>query len=450
MAISATQIYLLNRMNRIAQKVGLGTLIQVAETLGSAFGSLASGKILVGQSDASALAVTPTGDVTISAAGVTAIGAGKVTAVMLADGTKDTYETFNEPILQQNGAGAAPTGTTNDVNYFFTGKHRFQWHVKGTQTIVHFPWAVATGLTISQDLVDNDGTEITQGITSASKVAMTAGTDRFYFQAKIKIADVSGADDVLAGWRKAEAYQAAVDSYDEMAALNVIGGDVTIETILNNGTTAATDTTVDIADGEYAILRVEHDHTVGLTRAIALATDLRTKYNAHCADATHHTTLADAANLVTAAVPTTLATLITLVTQMLTKYDAHEGDSELANTWLYHEAQEAGNVSLVSTAAPTTLPLCIARLNDLKAKFTAHDADTTTHGAAGGHACTTADAGSMTVKVGANSATIAVPGTVAAFTFDDGEVVVPFVYFLHATTAPGLAYLQHWEVGLLA
>lgn len=44
--------------------------------------SLADGKILVGGSDGDADAVTPTGDVTISNLGVTAIGAGKVTPAM--------------------------------------------------------------------------------------------------------------------------------------------------------------------------------------------------------------------------------------------------------------------------------------------------------------------------------------------------------------------------------
>lgn len=44
--------------------------------------SLADGKILVGGSDGDADAVTPTGDVTITNTGVTAIGAGKVTPAM--------------------------------------------------------------------------------------------------------------------------------------------------------------------------------------------------------------------------------------------------------------------------------------------------------------------------------------------------------------------------------
>jgi hypothetical protein len=39
------------------------------------------------------------------------------------------------------------------------------------------------------------------------------------------------------------------------------------------------------------------------------------------------------------------------------------------------------------------------------------------------------------------------PATVAAFTFDNGEVVVPFFFFLHATTAPGAITILEWECG---
>ena len=49
---------------------------------------------------------------------------------------------------------------------------------------------------------------------------------------KFAIADVSDTDDCAFGFRKVEAYQANIDDYDEMAALNVISGDIKIETIL--------------------------------------------------------------------------------------------------------------------------------------------------------------------------------------------------------------------------
>ena len=39
-----------------------------------------------------------------------------------------------------------------------------------------------------------------------------------------------------------------MDDYDEMAGLNVISGDIKIETILNDGATTTTDTTDNVAD----------------------------------------------------------------------------------------------------------------------------------------------------------------------------------------------------------
>ena len=52
------------------------------------------------------------------------------------------------------------------------------------------------------------------------------------------------------------------------------------------------------------------------------------------------------------------------------------------------------------------------------------------------------DAGAVTYKID-NVA----PTTTAAFTFDDGDPVIPFVHYLHATTTPDELILSLWEVG---
>ena len=54
-----------------------------------------------------------------------------------------------------------------------------------------------------------------------------------------------------------------------------------------------------------------------------------------------------------------------------------------------------------------------------------------------------AKSGAVTYKVDG-----ATPTTVAAFSFDSGEVVVPFFYFLHAQTTPGAMHLLSRECGL--
>jgi hypothetical protein len=40
------------------------------------------------------------------------------------------------------------------------------------------------------------------------------------------------------------------------------------------------------------------------------------------------------------------------------------------------------------------------------------------------------------------------PAVTAAFTFDTGDVVVPFFHLLHDATTPGAVHLQSWECGL--
>lgn len=227
--------------------------------------------------------------------------------------SKHVYENFIVPFSLSNAnAGGPPRGTTGDINNLVMANGNFfNYHVKVTQTLLGPIWA-NPGLNIAGDLTDDDGLEYNHGVGANTPVRFTVGTDpAFFFRVRFTIADVSGTDDCLVGFRKREANQAAVDNYDEMAALNVISGDINIETILNNAATTTTDTTNNWADGET--------HTLAV--------------------------LVSAAGVVT------------------------------------YEIDDAA------------------------------------------------------------------PATTAAFTFDNGEVVIPFFYFLHATTSPGAITLLEWECG---
>ena len=154
--------------------------------------------------------------------------------------------------------GGAPIGSAGDENVLsWAGAGQLEYHILGTQTIVA-PGMTTVGLDIgSMDQTANDGLELCPGITSKHDQYFVVGTSpAFYFEAKIKVADVSGTDDLAIGFRKFEAYQANVDDYDEMAALNVIAGDIKIETILNNAATTTTDTTDNLADAGTVSLKV--------------------------------------------------------------------------------------------------------------------------------------------------------------------------------------------------
>jgi len=167
------------------------------------------------------------------------------------------HEFFDsEPVsVKKAGAGAA-TGSTGDENLMKLNNSLWEYHILGTQTIVS-PTMGVGGLDVNMDQTNNDGVELCLGINAANRGVFTVGTSpAFYAKMKFSIADVSGTDDCAFGFRKVEAYQAAIDNYDEMAAINVINRDIYIETILNGGATATVNTTKDWNDGETHMLEV--------------------------------------------------------------------------------------------------------------------------------------------------------------------------------------------------
>lgn len=177
--------------------------------------------------------------------------------VKLADLLPDKffYEKFDaNPVVIQT-TGEVADGTAADVQAMHCSRNLFELVYLGAGQTILAPSIAAAGLDVSLDGADNDGIELTMGITSRSKAAFTVGTDpAFYAKLKFTIADVSDTDDCAFGFRKAEAYQANIDDYDEMAVLNVISGDINIETILNAGATTTTDTTDDWADtGQHTL-----------------------------------------------------------------------------------------------------------------------------------------------------------------------------------------------------
>jgi len=121
------------------------------------------------------------------------------------------------------------------------------------------------------------------------------------------------------------------------------------------------------------------ENIAGLSSAITLANALKVTLNTHAADATEHTTAADATNFpLTSADASNLVTLITLTGEMLTDYEAHNDDAVLGSSWAFHEAQQAGN-GVASAVAPVTLQECVTKLNDLKAKYNTHEGSATSH-----------------------------------------------------------------------
>lgn len=87
-SLSADDVFNANNfMGPIAHQIGLGTLLQTGESSGT----IADGKINIGNSSNAPVARTLSGDVTVTNAGVTAIGSAKVLKAMLATGVVPSH-----------------------------------------------------------------------------------------------------------------------------------------------------------------------------------------------------------------------------------------------------------------------------------------------------------------------------------------------------------------------
>lgn len=117
----------------------------------------------------------------------------------------------------------------------------------------NLPFVSASGLELNLDILDGiNAIEISNGILSTSRAAMVVGQAKWMAEAKIKIDTIANVGEMWFGVRKAEAYQADPDNYDEMSAFNIgqgaTTGGIEIHTILNNAAT------VETASGATAIV----------------------------------------------------------------------------------------------------------------------------------------------------------------------------------------------------
>lgn len=169
------------------------------------------------------------------------------------------YENWKDIPVTAAKAGGAASGTATNILY--TPNLHLEYQPKGTQTILA-PVVVTvsegiSALNIGMDQTDDDGVELCAGIIDSNDMAFKVGEDAaFFLRVRFSIADVSGTDDCAIGFRKVEDYQANIDDYADMAVLNVISGNITIETIVGGAATVTTDTTNNWADGETHQLEV--------------------------------------------------------------------------------------------------------------------------------------------------------------------------------------------------
>ena len=183
------------------------------------------------------------------------------------------HEEFKGPFAKRTSAAndGEPTGSAGNVNVMVGDRNSFEYHIIGTQTILG-PVKTSAGYNFAMDQDNNDGLEVTLGneqpadtlisnVAGATRGTFVVGTDApFYVALKATVATIAGCDEFIVGFRKAEAYQAAIETgYDETAHLNVRSGDIYISTILNGGSPTDTDTTDNWAAAETHTLMVVCD-----------------------------------------------------------------------------------------------------------------------------------------------------------------------------------------------
>lgn len=182
-------------------------------------------------------------------------------------------EDFDSPIVisaanKSTKLLADSTLAAGDELAFMTRKSVFDLHVQSVNgTVVNtFPYVSASGLELATDADATNGVlgwELTNGILSTSNAAYTIGSFGFngkiFAEATITIDDVSDSTSMGFGWRKVEAYQAAIASYTDFAVITKDGSEnIDIDHDLNDsGTATSTDTGLNWADGESYELRIE-------------------------------------------------------------------------------------------------------------------------------------------------------------------------------------------------
>lgn len=176
---------------------------------------------------------------------------------------RSLYEDFALPVIHLDGDGDGSPGTTGE-NIMMTGRGNcFTVTPIATQTIPFLTWTLGSGIDLSSgDDTDGDGWEIHNGVGAANPYSFVVGTAKpQYASVTLTISDVSEFDELAIGFRKtAEANEAAIDNYTDMAVLNIGAGandgTIDIETILNDAATTNTPTTQSVADAGTVTLTV--------------------------------------------------------------------------------------------------------------------------------------------------------------------------------------------------
>jgi len=177
-------------------------------------------------------------------------------------GKKQIYRFGTPPMIDdyEHTAHALADGTAADtVLHTYADGLSMTWSAVVAQAI-NRPAPTTEGVNYAGDQTNNDGIELVYScITAKGREGIdrfTVGSQAFSAELQFSIAVVAGTDVGNFGFRKVEALQADWNNYDEAAGLFPISGDISIQTILNNGSTSTTDTTNNWGNAESHSLKV--------------------------------------------------------------------------------------------------------------------------------------------------------------------------------------------------
>ena len=244
----------------------------IADAAGNIELNSSAGQILIGNDAVSqniSIGTAGTREVTIGSTTTTSgltlqAGTGNITAtgtfeavdakLVRATGLDYTFKSSPSTSTAANTGGVA-TGAGGDINILsFPGFNMEQFMI-GTQTIIK-PTMDTSGLLCSLDLVNTDGVEYNFGAArTLSEYAFTIGTSAaFYFEVTMTIADISGGNPYIIGFRKAEANNATYSSYTDYYGLGMIAGtsptNITLTSELNAGGQTLQDSTTAWTGGD--------------------------------------------------------------------------------------------------------------------------------------------------------------------------------------------------------
>ena len=189
---------------------------------------------------------------------------------------RNIEEDFTAPLVwsavdQEGHIPLASAPVAGDEIAFKTDKHTFLSHVQSVNGTVAWalPYTSSNGLELNVDDNATDGIlgwEFTHSLLSGHKSAYTVGSfpepdKKVFFEVAFNETDISDITKLFVGWRKAEAFQADIDDYDELAAIGIdSSANIDIITILNNAATSTTDTTDNKTEGTAITLKVVVDN----------------------------------------------------------------------------------------------------------------------------------------------------------------------------------------------